>query len=436
LFSGYAIGGNSSAYKEIFSGYAIGNNVSIYKPIFSGYAVGGNTSTYKEIFSGYAIGGNNSTYKTIFSGYAVGGNISTWKELFSGWAEGGNTTPPPTERTWQTLFQGYAVGGNNTTYQEIFSGYAVGGNSSSWNEIFSGWALGGSENRTWTEIYSGYAVGGNVTGYREIFSGYALGGNISVAPLFLNPNPANGSIVNTLIVNWTIDISDNSGSFNYTIESSTGLNKTENNTTNGTKYLDLGILTIGTTYTLWVNATDGIYWTREWFTFTTPLGGVTGDFTYTVEGQTVILKPTIGLAVDEYRWKIKGYNGANAETSWINRTDLSDHICHLTWDQKYIIELHLRNETLQTKIGKIIKIGSMEGSNVRNITTDKDIETPTEKPEIRNMFDVVPDHIKDFFTGLHPVIKIIIIVGSLTLIFIIVQRKKKIILYKKIRSKK
>lgn len=88
-------------------------------------------------------------------------------------------------------------------------------------------------------------------------------------PVLGTPSPVNGSSYMSLAVNWTIPISDPDGDiFNYTIQSSNGQNKSEN-TTNGSKTLSLSGLTTSTTYTVWVNASDGYHTTRAWYNFST-----------------------------------------------------------------------------------------------------------------------------------------------------------------------
>jgi len=60
-------------------------------------------------------------------------------------------------------------------------------------------------------------------------------------------------------LSWTpTDIECNNTQFN-----------SSNGDVNGTKHLSLSGLAYNTTYTVWVNATDGYDWTREWFQFTT-----------------------------------------------------------------------------------------------------------------------------------------------------------------------
>jgi parallel beta-helix repeat protein len=90
--------------------------------------------------------------------------------------------------------------------------------------------------------------------------------------VFSNENPTNGTTGTTLAFNWTITIEDPDGdTFNWEIECSNGQTNSDTADTNGTKQLSLSGLSYGTTYTVWVNATDNGtgQTTSEWFTFMT-----------------------------------------------------------------------------------------------------------------------------------------------------------------------
>ena len=92
-------------------------------------------------------------------------------------------------------------------------------------------------------------------------------------PVFGTPSPANGSSGNPLSFTWSIPINDpDSNTFSWSIQCSNGQTNSGTGATNGTKTLSLSGLTLSTTYTIWVNATDpggsGLY-TRKWYTFTT-----------------------------------------------------------------------------------------------------------------------------------------------------------------------
>jgi chitodextrinase len=94
------------------------------------------------------------------------------------------------------------------------------------------------------------------------------------SPDFGAPSPTNGSTNNPLNLNWNILISDYEGdTFSWSIQCNNGQsNNSGAGETNGTKILELSNLANGTSYTVWVNATDsdgsGVY-TRRWYTFTT-----------------------------------------------------------------------------------------------------------------------------------------------------------------------
>lgn len=99
----------------------------------------------------------------------------------------------------------------------------------------------------------------------EIVSNYA--------PIISNPNPTNGSWGNSLSLTWNITIEDTEGDlFNWTITvDSVGFNS-GNYSTNGSQSVSLTGLSPGTTYTVYVNATDkngSGTWTNETFWFLT-----------------------------------------------------------------------------------------------------------------------------------------------------------------------
>lgn len=92
-------------------------------------------------------------------------------------------------------------------------------------------------------------------------------------PTLSNPFPTNGStgvnITNTH--EWNITIEDVEDTFNWTIETVPNIGtNSSNGDTNGSKDVNVsGNLTCGTLYKVFVNVTDGLQWTREWFTFRT-----------------------------------------------------------------------------------------------------------------------------------------------------------------------
>ena len=93
------------------------------------------------------------------------------------------------------------------------------------------------------------------------------------SPEFGTPSPTNGSANNPINLSWSILISDPEGNtFTWLIQCSNGQTNNGADESNGTKTLALSSLSNGTTYTVWVNATDsggsGVY-NREWYTFTT-----------------------------------------------------------------------------------------------------------------------------------------------------------------------
>jgi len=90
------------------------------------------------------------------------------------------------------------------------------------------------------------------------------------APVIGTPIPNNGSSGQSLTFSWMVQITDPNGNpFNYTIECSNGDNASGNTASNGTKFVVISGLAYSTEYTVWVNVSDYLNTTQEWFTFTT-----------------------------------------------------------------------------------------------------------------------------------------------------------------------
>ena len=92
----------------------------------------------------------------------------------------------------------------------------------------------------------------------------------NLGPVIGTPIPTNGSTGQSLTFSWMVEISDPDGNtFDYSIECSNGDNTSVNDASNGTKYLVITGLNYSTEYTIWVNVSDYLNTTQEWFTFTT-----------------------------------------------------------------------------------------------------------------------------------------------------------------------
>ena len=124
-----------------------------------------------------------------------------------------------------------------------------------------------------------------------------FGGSVVIQnspPVLSNETPEHelqGVSVSTTEV--SVNISDNGGFFNYTIEGSFLNDVSENVTTNGEKNATIISLEPLTTYTWYVNATDNISWTNATYTFVTENDGSIhytsstfgGSVTITEEGE-------------------------------------------------------------------------------------------------------------------------------------------------------
>jgi len=110
----------------------------------------------------------------------------------------------------------------------------------------------------------------------QVFSaGYAAAENTTepnFLVMFSDPNLANNSIECNRNLTWSIDLNDEEGDrIDWTISCNNSLISSANQDTNGTKTIILSNLSFDTTYTIYVNATDGFDWTNEWYQFTTEL---------------------------------------------------------------------------------------------------------------------------------------------------------------------
>ena len=96
--------------------------------------------------------------------------------------------------------------------------------------------------------------------------------SINDAPTVSNPSPSDGATdVEITLSQLSIDISDPDGdTFNWSIETSPNIGSASgDNENNGTKTCSLSGLNYGTTYTWYVNVTDGFDWTNQTYSFTT-----------------------------------------------------------------------------------------------------------------------------------------------------------------------
>ncbi len=91
-------------------------------------------------------------------------------------------------------------------------------------------------------------------------------------PAFSSPSPSNGSAdvsISTSSIFITIQDSD-SDTFNWSIETSPDVgDNSGNGESDGTKTCTISGMSYSTSYSWFVNATDGEHWTREFFTFIT-----------------------------------------------------------------------------------------------------------------------------------------------------------------------
>ena len=165
-----------------------------------------------------------------------------------------------------TIFD-YQGDSMNITWRSNSSGSWVdfGHNNSINNGTFSQRFINASEYDTqyWWSV--------NITGSwtNETYS-FTTGSSIN-PPVISEPIPRNGkSYVSIYMDNVSVVISDANNLFDYTIETDPDIGSiSENNADDGVKTCTVSGLAYSTTYTWYVNATDGESWTNTSYTFTT-----------------------------------------------------------------------------------------------------------------------------------------------------------------------
>jgi hypothetical protein len=92
---------------------------------------------------------------------------------------------------------------------------------------------------------------------------------LNYPPTITNPQPINGSIGQNTSLLWTVDIADHEGqNMNWAIACSNG-QSASGSSYNDTVYVLISNLGYSTTYTVWVNVTDGENPVSKWFSFST-----------------------------------------------------------------------------------------------------------------------------------------------------------------------
>lgn len=201
-------------------------------------------------------------------------------------------------------------------------------------------------------------------------------------PTITNETPTNQSIEQNLIVNWTVYIADPNGdAINWTIYCSNGQNNSGVLDTNGTKNVTLTGLDECTTYTVFVNVTDGTNWVRKWYVFTTVLITFYGRFTYVLEGEMVVITPIL-QGVTHYQWTVVHETGVTGGvTPWIAIED----VCNYTLGFVYLTAIRV---TLSIKNVVVNRIGNYsEKITIYKSSYEKSepsIDEPT--PDSTNIF--------------------------------------------------
>ncbi len=150
--------------------------------------------------------------------------------------------------------------------------------STSWNisktfnaNIISGPYLGGNYWNDYTGIDTnadGLGETSYYIGWPEAYDYLPLT-EINYPPILGEPNPSDGSYDIPLNLEWSIQINDSGGIFDWFISCSNGQNKHSFDDTNGTKTIQLTGLAYGSSYSVMVNVYNYYQWTNETFYFIT-----------------------------------------------------------------------------------------------------------------------------------------------------------------------
>jgi len=144
---------------------------------------------------------------------------------------------------------------------------------------------------------------------------YTYSESTNAPPTISNPQPANNSAnVPVTLSQLSVEISDPNGDLmDWTIETSPNIGSSSgNNAEDGTITCPVSGLQYGTTYTWYVNVTDGNFWTNKTYTFTTRdqyIPDPPSSFTATAVSSSQI----------DLSWN----KGAKADTTYIERNTVS-----------------------------------------------------------------------------------------------------------------
>lgn len=178
---------------------------------------------------------------------------------------------------------------------------------------------------------------------------------VNSAPILSNPligNDSTGVSISTTQLNITIKDSEGD-SFNWSIETSPNIGfNSGNNENNGSKICNITGLNYNTNYTWYVNATDGLNITREWFNFTTRpmyLPNPPSSFTASALNRTKInLSWTHGSSSDKIyiRYDTSTYPSNRTSGSYLcNETGNEFNATNLDFGTQYFFRAWAWNDT-------------------------------------------------------------------------------------------
>ncbi len=179
---------------------------------------------------------------------------------------------------------------------------------------------------------------------------------LSQPPVFGSPTPGNETYDQPSSFTWSIPISDPEGDlFSWTIQCNNGQTNSGVGASNGTKTLALSGLAFGTTFTVWVNATDpggsGLY-TRRWYLFSTegnfpPFFGNPSPGNLST-GQPLSLTWSIYISDpdgDPFSWTIQCSNGQTSSANGASNGTKSLPLSGLSYNTTYKVWVNATDPT-------------------------------------------------------------------------------------------
>ena len=332
----------------------------------------------------------------------IGGPWSTTLETSSSWNDGD---------AWNTTLSTPASWITGSSWNIILQNISTWHDGDDWNttlQNISSWHDGDD----WNTTLAATEQGPNVT---SISTSYSIG-------------------LDCLNYDIEITIEDPNGdAFTYTVNTTHNQNASGSGTGSKTFTHSLTGVNFTEEITLWINSTDTHLNGNYTYTFTAAEASLNSSFTYHIEGQTVILSPSLGAGVDAYRWIVENRNlGTSSNSEWIDRNYTDPYQYVLDWNTSYFLQLQVRNETDTREITKTAGLGTAVNNTPISLKPDDDDDNQTsgipilnrEQREFKNFFKTLPQPVQDFLNVWGSWILLVLVISGLTILLLSTQKKK------------